>query len=282
MSCRSRAPLAQPCSNQFRFKEIGSRYSREVIKPVDNLSNVQSTEHPVTSMQHMPICERPYEKLDRVGVENLTNAELLAIIIRTGKSGQNVLTTAKQLLYSEGGSEGVTGSLHRLISLTPEEMMACPGIGPVKTRQILATLELGKRLCNETSKPAKDLSSPEAVVSYIGNELRFQAVEEAHILMTDCRNQLIRSLLVSRGGVTSTSLHPREVFREAIRANATGVIIVHNHPSGFCEPSKSDIQTTIRLCKAGLMIGIPINDHIIVTTNSWISMRRETDIWDQL
>ena len=100
--------------------------------------------------------------------------------------------------------------------------------------------------------------------------------------MTDCRNQLIRSLLVSRGGVTSTSLHPREVFREAIRANATGVIIVHNHPSGFCEPSKSDIQTTIRLCKAGLMIGIPINDHIIVTTNSWISMRRETDIWDQL
>ena len=87
---------------------------------MDNLSNVQSTEHPVTSMQHMPICERPYEKLDR-GRGKFDHAELLAIIIRTGKSGQNVLTTAKQLLYSEGGSEGVTGSLHRLISLTPEE-----------------------------------------------------------------------------------------------------------------------------------------------------------------
>ncbi|HHX37885.1 MAG TPA: DNA repair protein RadC, partial [Clostridiaceae bacterium] len=199
----------------------------------------------------------------------------------SGKTGQNVLTTAKQLLYSEGGSDGAEGSLHRLMSLTPEEMMACPGIGPVKARQIMATLELGKRLGSESVRQNPDVGTPEAVVAYIGSELRYQSVEEVHLLMTDCRSHLIRNVLVSRGGVMSTSLHPREVFREAIRANATGIILIHNHPSGCCQPSTNDIRATIRICKIGQLVGIPLNDHIIVTADNWMSMRRETQIWDQ-
>lgn len=238
--------------------------------------------HPAPSpLQTVPPDERPHEKLDRLGAASLTSAELLAIILRTGRPGCNVIETARTLLYGgqcETGEREVS-ALNRLIGMTPEEISGCPGIGPVKTRQVLAAIELGRRMQQARPGLSPDLSSPEAVVQWLSPRLKHQPTEEVWLLLADCHNRLIRPVHISRGGLTSAALHPRDVFREAIRANAYAVVLSHNHPSGDCTPSDSDVRVTRRLLDAGRMLGVQLNDHIIISTGGWCSLRRNTDIW---
>lgn len=236
---------------------------------------------PPSQLQTVPPDERPHEKLDRLGAASLTSAELLAIILRTGRPGCNVIETARALLYGActETAEREVSALNRLIGMTPEEIRNCPGIGPVKTRQVLAAIELGRRMQEARPGLAPDLSSPEAVVQWLSPRLKHQPTEEVWLMLADCHNRLIRPVHISRGGLTSAALHPRDVFREAVRANAYAVVLSHNHPSGDCTPSESDIRVTRRLMDAGRMLGVPLNDHIIISTGGWCSLRRDTDIW---
>ncbi len=232
-------------------------------------------------MSDLPPQERPFEKIDRLGIKSLSEAELLAVIFRVGTAGANAVETARNLLALEGGSDGKPHSLRRLQSLTPEEMAGCPGIGPVKIKQVQAALELADRLQREEVEDRPSLATPEEAVRQLPGDLAYQPVEEIWVLLSDCRNGLIRRINVARGGLSQASVFPREVFREAIRANAAGIIMAHNHPSGDYTASKQDLALTARMIGVGRLVAIPLNDHLIVSAGGWQSLRRETDLWER-
>ena len=205
--------------------------------------------------------ERPREKLIQRGRAALSDEELIAIFLRTGLKGCNVLELAARL-------KRAAGSLTALGSMEAREIAkCCKGIGSAKAATLAAVFELGQRAVRENLKRI-DMGTPAAVYEYLAGELRYEQQEHFIALMLDSRRHLIRRCTISKGTINRTMVHPRDVFREAITSNAASIILAHNHPSGDVSPSKLDRELTRELVNAGDAMHIPITDHLIIGTGS--------------
>ena len=212
--------------------------------------------------------ERPRERLLLRGPETLTEQELLAIILRSGTAGENVVDMARSLLDQFGGLDG-------LMRAGPKAIQR-KGLGPAKAAQIVAALELGKRAQSLTPQERPDMRSPEKVAQFMLPRVLGARREEVYCLALDTRGRLLGGTKpVIGGSANAISLRPAELFREAIILDAPSVVLAHNHPSGDPRPSPQDIATTKAFIAAGKLLDITVEDHVVLGTNSWVSMRRE-------
>jgi DNA repair protein RadC len=208
--------------------------------------------------------DRPREKLIKKGASALKKEELIAILLRTGTKGQNALQMAKSIVknYDE----------KKLLNATYQELKNIHGVGPAKAVQILAAFEVGKRLYKEKEKSDVYINSPEDAVEEV-KEIRESKKEHFVALYLNARKKLIHKEIISVGILDAALVHPREVFEPAVRELASQVIIVHNHPSGDEKPSEDDVFITKKLLKVGEILGIDLADHIIITSNNFLSLK---------
>ncbi len=219
------------------------------------------------TVHDLPLNERPRERLLKLGSEVLSAQEILALILGRGIKGESVMVTSQKLLSRFGNLKGIANA-------SVEELMQISGIGPAKTAQIKAALELSKRLeADVGEKPKPMLKSPEDVAAVVRSQLKGKKKEHFLVLCLDTRNRLINCKPVSIGSLDTSIVHPREVFKEAVSSSASSVIFVHNHPSGDPEPSQEDVELTKRLAKAGEILGIDVLHHIIVCDKSYLSLK---------
>lgn len=206
----------------------------------------------------LPIEERPRELLVQRGAENLTNVQLLAILLRTGTKGVSVISVAEQLLTK------FNGSLRSLVEARIEELTAINGIGRDKAVTLKAAFTLARRMSEEARREQPLLNTPEKVVEVIKDEFVDCQVETLWVVLLNTRKRLIKFEKVVDGILDTVIIHPREVFFKAIAARAASIILVHNHPSGDPTPSEGDIRTTRELIRAGQILKIELLDHIII------------------
>lgn len=206
--------------------------------------------------------ERPRERLKKQGASSLSNAELLAILLRTGRKGESVLTLSQKLLIHFKGLDGLASS-------EIKEMSSLLGMGETKAITLKAAFELGERLTREHHEERFCLNSPEAVYSLYKDQMRHCDRETLLALHLDTKKRLITEEVVSVGILNSSQVHPREVFRKAIKNGAASLVLIHNHPSGDPTPSPEDIQVTEQLREVGHLIQIPILDHLIIGSASY-------------
>lgn len=224
------------------------------------------TKHIITNK--LPESERPYEKCEKQGASHLTDAELLAVIIRSGTRSKRAVELAAELLLASPDK-----SLLGLQKLSLPQLQSISGIGRVKAIQIQCALELAKRMMrnNKGSRPC--FRSPKEVADYYMQFLRADMTEKVFMLVLDTKCHLIKEIALSSGSFNASLMAPREVFYEALRHGAVSIILVHNHPSGDPAPSSSDIVTTERICETGKLVGVPLADHVIIGDNCYVSMR---------
>jgi DNA repair protein RadC len=215
-------------------------------------------------IKDLPKIERPREKLIQYGPERLSNSELLAIILRSGKKGENVIDLANKILKKY--------KTENLPNLTYQELKDFSGLGPAKACEIIACFELGKRLLK--GKVASLYLKPEDVWKEL-KDIREHKKEHFVIFFLDSRNQEIKREIISVGSLNANLVHPREVFEPAVRNLAAQVILAHNHPSGELEPSEDDLEINKRLVEAGKILGIEVIDHIIISRNSFLSFKEK-------
>lgn len=213
-----------------------------------------------------PKDELPRERFIRYGPESLSNAELIAILLRTGTKDESVLQLAERLITEFGG-------LRSLKDATLEELTKIKGIGPTKAIQILTAIELGRRIVNLTFDDRYVIRTPEDGANYVMDEMRFLNQEHFVCLYLDTKNQVIHKHTVFIGSLNASIVHPREVFRAAIRRSSASILCAHNHPSGDPAPSPEDVQLTRRLAEAGELIGIELLDHLVIGDNRFISLK---------
>ncbi|HXX57730.1 MAG TPA: DNA repair protein RadC [Thermodesulfovibrionales bacterium] len=223
---------------------------------------------PEQKIKDWPENERPRERLVKYGPENLSDAQLLAIILRTGGDGKGVLNLSLSLLDA-------FKTLRSIDTASPAELASLKGLGIAKVAQIKAAFELGKRLMGESSVGKPVFSSSNAVYSYFAPRFKNLKKELFLSLLLDTKNRLIRECKISEGTLTNSPIHPREAFKEAIRESAASVIFVHNHPSGDPAPSRDDVTVTERLRSAGEIIGIAVLDHVIIGDGAYISLKEK-------
>lgn len=220
------------------------------------------------TIKELPAEERPREKLVQFGAEKLSNAELLALIIRTGCREKSAIKLARDIL-------GFVGGLEFLNDISVEEISEIRGIGTAKATQIRALIELSKRFVAAGENNKIKLKSPHDVLNFVRPELQYATQEIFKVILLDVKNQLIAIPEISRGILNQSLVHPREVFREAIRRSSAAVILVHNHPSGDPEPSDDDIKITQKLSAAGELLGIEVLDHLIIGKGEYVSMKEK-------
>ena len=214
--------------------------------------------------------EMPYERFLSCGASSLTNAELLAIILRTGTREKNAVQLSREILgfFEQGACD--LSALHRL---TLEDLKSIPGIGEVKAVKILSLAEISRRLVRERASSRLVFSSPSAVADYYMEQLRHLETETAVLVLLDNRMALLREEVLSLGTVNCTLLSPREIFLRALRWGAVNIMLLHNHPSGDPTPSGMDMEITERICNAGQILGIQLIDHLIIGDLSYTSLR---------
>ncbi|MGB9847671.1 MAG: RadC family protein [Minisyncoccia bacterium] len=220
----------------------------------------------MTRIKDIPKVERPREKLIQQGPQNLKDEELLAILLGTGVEGKNVLEVAKQILRKY--------SKRRLLKLTYNDLSKIKGIGPAKACTILAAAELVKRalkIGEETLPKIEAIKDVVAQAVYLRDKTR----EHLMVIYLNARNEMIFKKPMFIGTLNANIVHPREIFKEALKQNAASVILVHNHPSGNPEPSEDDLETTKRLIEAGKIMGIDVLDHVIITKNKAFSFKEK-------
>lgn len=224
-----------------------------------------------TSIKELPEDERPQEKMIRHGAESLSNAELLAIIIRTGTRKATSVEVSRRIIeYLEDD----LSYFHQMDVLELTRNPNLSGVGIVKACQIKAAIELGRRI-KQKNLPDIKISSPGDVAGFLMDEMQYLKQECFKIVMLDTKNRIINIAEISRGTLNSSLVHPREVFVKAIKQHAASIILVHNHPSGDTEPSAEDKSITKRLTEAGELIGISVLDHIIVGRETYMSFKQE-------
>ena len=215
-------------------------------------------------IKDLPKVERPREKLMQYGPEKLSNSELLAILLRSGKKGENVIELANKILKRFSKDE--------LPSLTFNDLKDYPGLGPAKACEIIACFELGKRLLKD--KKAEIYLEPKEIWEEL-KDLRDHRKEHFVIFYLDSRNQEIKREIISVGSLNANLVHPREVFEPAVRNLAAQIILAHNHPSGDPEPSEDDLLLTKKLVESGKILGIEVSDHIIVAKDNFFSFKNK-------
>jgi len=211
-------------------------------------------------IKDLPEQNRPRERFLKHGPSALSDSELFAIILRTGSPNENVIDMSNRLIKEYG--------LNKLFVCSLKELQKIKGIGPSKAMQILAMTELGKRY-SQSKNPIKKISSAKDVFDYFHERLKDKKEEHFYILMLNTQNIIIGEELISKGILDASIIHPREVFKPAIKNSASKIILVHNHPSGNCFPSGDDIIITKKLVDFGEKFGIKVIDHIILGDNDW-------------
>lgn len=208
----------------------------------------------------------PRERLYQFGPETLSNREVLAILLRTGIKGENVLTLSERILAEVGGLLG-------LGKLTVHELADLHGLGKAKAAEVKAALELGRRSVSVDPMSRPVVNSPQDVAHIVMEEMRFLDREHFRVVSLSTKNQVLGISQVSIGSLNSSLVHPRECFKEAIRRNSNAIILLHNHPSGDPTPSREDIEITRRLADGGKILGIEVLDHVIIGDNRYISLK---------
>jgi len=217
------------------------------------------------TIRELPRSERPRERLIDLGAQALSSAELLAIVLGSGGLRQSALQLGQSLLVQAGGS------LRRIAMQPVAALTAQAGVGMARAATVHAALELGRRMAAESREDGAPVRSPRDVVELFAARLEDLPVEEFHVAVLDSQHRLERDIMVTRGILNSSLVHPREVFREAIAERAAAIILVHNHPSGDPTPSADDRVVTEQLVAAGRLLDIPVHDHVIVGRGRYTS-----------
>ncbi len=231
-------------------------------------NSVREAEYYRAPIPEWPEGERPREKLMQLGPDRLSDAELLAILIRTGNQQQTALDLAKSLLAQHK-------NILQLSRMPYQQLATLKGLGPVKAVTLNAAFELGRRLAAFPGSEKLKITGPETVKNKFGPLVAHLKKEIFKILLLNSANILIRDVTISEGILDSALVHPREVFKVAILESAASIILVHNHPSGEVKPSTEDFRITQRLVNAGKIVGIPVLDHIILGGDSYYSFHEE-------
>jgi len=208
-------------------------------------------------IKDLPQRERPRERLAEHGADALTDAELIAILLRTGLRGQSAVDVGRALIQR-------LGTLSELSRAPLEELQEIRGVGQDKAIALKAAFTLARRMAAEIQAVAPLLDQPAAVADLLREECRPYTVEHFYALLLDTRRRLLRKVALTRGTLDAAIVHPRDVFRHAVTANASAVVLVHNHPSGDSTPSKADITVTRDLIRAGRLLKIEVLDHVIL------------------
>jgi len=212
--------------------------------------------------------ERPRERLAKRGSDALSDAELLAILLRVGVEGENAVQVGQRLLKDLGGIAGI----HRA---SFDEVCAQHGIGPAKAAQIKAAIELGRRLAQQAPQEKPVIHQPHDAARLVLYEMGALEQEELRVLLLDTRNHVLRMETIYRGALNSSHIRVGEVFKAAIRANAAGLIVVHNHPSGDPTPSVDDVTVTRAFIQAGKLLDIDVLDHLVIGRGAWVSLKQK-------
>ncbi len=221
------------------------------------------------NIHELPEIERPREKLSRFGQENLTNCELVALLLGTGSKGQSAISLAENLLALDQD-----GLLH-LAGCSLEELAAVRGMGLAKASKLLAAMELGKRIATTPRADRTKIESTGDVVQIFMEQMRYHKKEFFNALLLNAKGGILAVQTVAVGDLSSSIVHPREAFTQAVRRSAAAVIFIHNHPSGNPKPSPQDIEVTHRLCETGKILGIHVLDHIIIGDGTYVSMKEK-------
>ncbi len=223
------------------------------------------------SVKELPISERPYEKCEQYGAGTLSDAELLAVILRTGTKHQRVIDLAVNILMHCTAHPGLKG----LNYLTMKELMNIKGVGRVKAIELLCLTEITKRMAKEIHRDNLRLVTPQSVADYYMQDMRHLTTEQVVLLMLDTKNKLIKDMIISEGTVNTSIMPTREIFIHALKQEAVNIILLHNHPSGDPSPSTEDIRVSKRVSEAGNLVGITLMDHIIIGDNRYISLKEQ-------
>ena len=219
----------------------------------------------------LPPEERPYEKCLEQGCQALSDAELLAVIIRTGAVGDTSVDLARRVL-DLGGRQG---NLAGLCGLSVQELTSVKGIGRVKAIQIQCIAELSRRMAKSRARDGLCFHDPASIADFYMEDLRHEEREQCRVMMLNTRSMLLAEKQLSVGTVNASLISAREIFLEALKCQAVYIILIHNHPSGDPHPSREDILLTKRIWEAGELIGISLLDHIIIGDRSYVSLREE-------
>lgn len=219
-------------------------------------------------IKDVPKEDRPRERLLNFGASHLSNQELIAILVGSGTREESVMDLSNRILMHFEG-------IHLLADATIEELTAIKGIGPAKGVAILAAIELGRRISQHKPQDRYVIRSPKDGADYVMEEMRNLNQEHFIVLFLNTKNQIIHRQTVFIGSLNASIVHPREIFREAVKRSSASIICVHNHPSGDPTPSQEDIQVTRRLVESGKMIGIELLDHLIIGDRKFVSLKEK-------
>lgn len=221
-------------------------------------------------VRDLPVEERPRERLLALGPGFLSNAELLAILLRNGFREKSALDMAGDVL-KQCGPDGIGG----LVRLSIAQLGQMKGIGTAKAAELMAAVELGRRMATHSAKQKLIVTCPEDAAEYAFHRFKYEEREHFAVILMNIKNHILSMPVISIGSLTASVVHPREVFKAAIQQTAASMILVHNHPSGDPTPSKEDIATTRRIVEAGKLMDIPVLDHIILGNNKYISLKEK-------
>jgi DNA repair protein RadC len=219
-------------------------------------------------LRDVPNEERPRERMMQFGAQALSNAELLAILIRTGTVAESAVRLAERVLAE-------SGTLRSLTDMSVEQLVQIKGIGAAKALQIQAGIELGRRLARSSFQERPVIRSPQDVADLLSEDMRYLAKEHFICLFLNTKNYVVGQETLSMGSLNASIVHPREVFRAAIKKSSASIICAHNHPSGDPDPSPEDIEITRRLQEAGRIIGIEVLDHVIIGDCQYVSLKEK-------
>ena len=222
-------------------------------------------------MKERPLSERPYEKCLEFGPESLSDGELLAVLLRSGTRECSSLELVWTILEKHPVYKGIAGLYHLNLPMLKE----IPGIGNVKAIEILCVGELSKRLARASIDLETDFSSPDYIAAYFMESMRHLETEKVMLLLLDGRHRLLKEVSLSKGDTNSAFVSVKGIFLEAFRFEAASIVLIHNHPSGYPEPSREDLVLTRRVKEAGELLGIPLLDHIIIGDRCFVSLREQ-------
>lgn len=242
----------------------------KTIKEVNSVKNIgyRDVEIFTTSIKDLNDNDKPREKLYKFGADKLSEYELIAILLGSGSRNEDVLTLSKKLWQ-------YMSKFHRISELVIDDLMEIEGIGLSKACSIISALELSKRINIRECVDNFSVGSPKSVADIFMNILRDEMKEHFYVLLLDTKNKIISWDEISKGDLNSSIVHPREVFKYALKYSANSIICLHNHPSGDPTPSMQDIEITKRLQEVGNLVGIKLLDHIIIGYNKYISLREK-------
>jgi DNA repair protein RadC len=224
------------------------------------------TPQPIYRITDLHESDRPRERLAAQGPQALSNAELIAILVRVGVKGENAVSVGQRLLNKFGGLNG----LHRAQFA---ELKNQHGIGEAKAAQIKAAIELGRRLTLESPEERPSINSPADAAALVAYEMSALEQEHLRVMLLDRRNHVLDTVEIYKGSVNSSQIRVGEIFKEAIRQNASALIVIHNHPSGDPTPSPDDVAVTRAIVQAGKLLDMDVLDHMVIGQGKWVSLK---------